>query len=343
MHRRVWQATVHGVVESSMTSSEVLPPGRLTPAKSPFGFFKWNTQCLYATHTLLLLPHLTAGETRPCFPIHRPTPVVCRAPDKSAREAGLGRHAGEASEATCFRKRRSGTVPCRAVLELEAKGKSIILILNLLAFLIVCSGWSAGINFHFLAYCIPYWFVLVAEFLAPLESCTCSSISSPALCWFLCCPGPGVCVDWGGGLCRAHDGVTSFQTYLQVLFCFFINPTAYLELLLKGNCMLSSFLHQPYLCQCYHGSFSRMLVICFRINHCCVRAWKIPWTEEPGRLQSMGSREEWDTAERLHLHFSLLCIGEGSGNPIQCSCLENPRDGVTQSRTRLKWLRKPLL
>ena len=33
------------------------------------------------------------------------------------------------------------------------------------------------------------------------------------------------------------------------------------------------------------------------------------------------------------IHFSLLCIGEGSGNPLQCSCLENPRDGVAQSRT----------
>ena len=46
--------------------------------------------------------------------------------------------------------------------------------------------------------------------------------------------------------------------------------------------------------------------------------------------------EESDLAERLHFHFSLLCIGEGNGNPLQCSCGENPRDGVTQSRTRLK-------
>ena len=48
--------------------------------------------------------------------------------------------------------------------------------------------------------------------------------------------------------------------------------------------------------------------------------------------------EELDMTERLHFHFSLLCIGEGNGNPLQCSCLENPRDGVAQSRTRLKWL-----
>ena len=61
-----------------------------------------------------------------------------------------------------------------------------------------------------------------------------------------------------------------------------------------------------------------------------------------------GVREESDTTERLHFHFSLSCIGEGNGNPLQCSCLENPRDGgawwadvygVAQSRTRLKRLR----
>ena len=56
---------------------------------------------------------------------------------------------------------------------------------------------------------------------------------------------------------------------------------------------------------------------------------------------------ESDTTERLHFHFSLSCFGEGNGNPLQCSCLENPRDagawwaavyGVTQSQTRLKQL-----
>ena len=58
-------------------------------------------------------------------------------------------------------------------------------------------------------------------------------------------------------------------------------------------------------------------------------------------------REESDTTERLHFDFSLSCIGEGNGNPLQCSCLENPRDGgawwaavsgVAQSQTRLKRL-----
>ena len=58
-------------------------------------------------------------------------------------------------------------------------------------------------------------------------------------------------------------------------------------------------------------------------------------------------RSESDMTERLHFHFSLSCIGEGNGNPLQCSCLENPRDGgawwatvygVAQSWTRLKRL-----
>ena len=54
-------------------------------------------------------------------------------------------------------------------------------------------------------------------------------------------------------------------------------------------------------------------------------ASKPPWTEEPSRLQSMGSISV--RHERLHFYFSLSCIGEGNGNPLQCSCLENPRDG----------------
>ena len=78
--------------------------------------------------------------------------------------------------------------------------------------------------------------------------------------------------------------------------------------------------------------------------HSSTLAWKIPWVEEPGRLQSMGSlRVRHDRATSL----SLSCIREGNGNPLQCSCLENPRDGgawwasiygVAQSRTRLKRL-----
>ena len=79
-------------------------------------------------------------------------------------------------------------------------------------------------------------------------------------------------------------------------------------------------------------------------THSSTLAWETPLTEEPGRLQSMGSRRS-DTTERLPFHFSLSCIGEGNGNPLQCSCLENPRDGgawwpaiygVEWSQTRLK-------
>ena len=76
--------------------------------------------------------------------------------------------------------------------------------------------------------------------------------------------------------------------------------------------------------------------------HSSTLAWKISWTEEPGRLQSMGSqrvRHDWVTS------LSLSCIGEGNGNPVQYYCLENSRDrgawwaaiyGVAQSPMRLK-------
>ena len=75
--------------------------------------------------------------------------------------------------------------------------------------------------------------------------------------------------------------------------------------------------------------------------------WRTQWHPTPVLLpgKSYGWRslvgcspwgsEELDMNEWLHFHFSLLCIGEGNGNPLQCSCLENPRDGVTQSQTQL--------
>ena len=79
--------------------------------------------------------------------------------------------------------------------------------------------------------------------------------------------------------------------------------------------------------------------------HSNIVAWRILWMEEPGRLLSIGShrvRHDWGDLACMH-----ACIGGGNGNPLQYSCLENPRDrgawwaavyGVTQSRTRLKWL-----
>ena len=80
--------------------------------------------------------------------------------------------------------------------------------------------------------------------------------------------------------------------------------------------------------------------------HSSTLAWKIPWTEEPVGCSAWG-RKESETTERLHFQFSLSCIGEGNGNTLPCSCLENPRDGeawcaaiygVAQSRTWLKRL-----
>ena len=91
----------------------------------------------------------------------------------------------------------------------------------------------------------------------------------------------------------------------------------------------------------------------------CIIYWRRQWHPTPVLLpgKSHGWRslvscspwgcEESDMTERLHFHFSLSCIGEGNGNPLQYSCLENLRDGgawwaaiygVAQSRTRLKWL-----
>ena len=87
------------------------------------------------------------------------------------------------------------------------------------------------------------------------------------------------------------------------------------------------------------------------------KIWRRQWQPTPvllpgkshGRKSPAGcspwGHEESDTTERLHCHFSLSCIGEGNGNPLHCSCLENPRDGgawwaavygVAQSRTWLE-------
>ena len=111
-------------------------------------------------------------------------------------------------------------------------------------------------------------------------------------------------------------------------------------------------------------SLSYAKLHCFNVTifSGCIRCdyfikWRRQWQPTPVLLpgKSHGQRSlvgcnpwgctESDTTERLHFHFSLSCIGEGNGNPLQCSCLENPRDGrawwaavygVTQSWTRLK-------
>ena len=78
--------------------------------------------------------------------------------------------------------------------------------------------------------------------------------------------------------------------------------------------------------------------------HSSTLAWKIPWTEGAWWAAIHGVAK---SQTQLHFHFSLSCIGEGNSNPLQCSCLENPRDGgawwaaiygVSQSRTQLKQL-----
>ena len=98
---------------------------------------------------------------------------------------------------------------------------------------------------------------------------------------------------------------------------------------------------------------------CYYLQHGSSLVWRRQWHPTPvllpgkphARTSLVGcspwGREESDMTEQLHFHFSLSCIGEGNGNPLQHSCLENPRDrgawevavyGVSQSRTRLKRL-----
>ena len=91
------------------------------------------------------------------------------------------------------------------------------------------------------------------------------------------------------------------------------------------------------------------------LHNCRRRQWHPTPVLLPGKShgrRSLLGCSPWgrwgsDTTKWLHFHFSLSCIGEGNGNPLQCSCLKNPRDGgawwaavygVAQSRTRLKWL-----
>ena len=88
------------------------------------------------------------------------------------------------------------------------------------------------------------------------------------------------------------------------------------------------------------------------LNKICISKWFIDKSVETHGRRSLVGCSPWvcwesDTTEQLHFHFSLSCTGEGNGNPLQCSCLENPRDrgpwwaavsGIAQSWTQLKWL-----
>ena len=107
------------------------------------------------------------------------------------------------------------------------------------------------------------------------------------------------------------------------------------------------------------GSDGSSIFSFFLGNLYTVFSWRRQWHstsvllpgKSHGRRNLVGcrlwGRTELDTTEWLHFHFSLTCVGEGNGNPLQCSCLENPRDGgagwaavygVAQSRIRLKRL-----
>ena len=107
----------------------------------------------------------------------------------------------------------------------------------------------------------------------------------------------------------------------------------------------------------YDGYYQllRLIISIIKAHRCQRRQWQPTPLLLPGKSYGWRSlvdyspwgRKESDMTERLQFHFSLSCIGEGNGNPIQYSCLENPRDGrvwwvavyrVTESRTRLKHL-----
>ena len=105
----------------------------------------------------------------------------------------------------------------------------------------------------------------------------------------------------------------------------------------------------------FQNIFSRLYLLLSKATVLRRRQWHPTPVLLPGKSHgrrrlvscSPWGRKESDTTKRLHFHFSLSSIGEGNGNPLQCSCLENPRDrgdlwasvyGVAQSRTRLKRL-----
>ena len=127
----------------------------------------------------------------------------------------------------------------------------------------------------------------------------------------------------------------------------------------SSYCKLSNWYSYPISCSenipiyYIYGSWNYILsaeYMCIHTHtmapHSSTLAWKIPWMEEPGRLQSMGSLRvghDWVTS----LWLFTFMHWRRKWQPLQCTCLENPRDGgawwaavygVAQSRTRLKWL-----
>ena len=137
------------------------------------------------------------------------------------------------------------------------------------------------------------------------------------------------------------------KTGFTVCYCFFICSVISLFWLGDGEGILflvEALIFAPY-----------VLCFCFGLEMGRRRQWQPTPVLLPRKSHGRRSlvdcspwgRKESDTTERLPFHFSLSYIGEGHGNPLQCYCLESPRDGgawwaaiygVSQSQTPLKWL-----
>ena len=122
----------------------------------------------------------------------------------------------------------------------------------------------------------------------------------------------------------------------------------YWTIFLRGDSLVwsppgTTLLHQAVITECplilCSSDFLKVSLLFFFLLVFTLTIQRRQWHPTPvllpgkshGRRSLVGcnprGRQESDTTERLHFHFSLSCIGEGHGNPLQCSCLENPRDG----------------
>ena len=137
---------------------------------------------------------------------------------------------------------------------------------------------------------------------------------------------------------RSHSKIQSFSDSFEQQLCFRTKRSVslvcnrvieYLSCLRKGNSKSS---YSPSLRRTNLASYLQFGIEIFQR-----RQWNPTLVLLPGKSHGRRSLvgcnpwgcKESDTTERLHFHFLLSCIGEGNGNPLQCSCLENPRDGGT--------------